>query len=88
MTLTIPICLALVVWHSVQYADIEKDVARLEIEQKEWVKSNKSLIEGIAVLSASERIEYIAIYELGLSKVKPERVLQIRIQGSSNGIDG
>jgi cell division protein FtsL len=81
MTLTIPFFLGLVVWQSVRYANVEREVERLEIQQKEWVKSNKSLIEGIAVLSAAERIEYIAVYELGLSKVMPEHVLQIRIQG-------
>jgi cell division protein FtsL len=81
MTLTIPVFLGLVVWQSVRYANVEREVEHLEIQQKEWVKSNKSLIEGIAVLSAAERIEYIAVYELGLSKVMPEHVLQIRIQG-------
>jgi cell division protein FtsL len=81
VALTIPAILALVSWQSTRYLDLERKVVALEKEQEEWVESNNRLIAAIAVLSSSERIEYIAQNQLGLSRVQPEDVLQIKIEG-------
>ncbi|MDR2536106.1 MAG: septum formation initiator family protein [Treponema sp.] len=78
--LTIPFFLGITAWQSSRYAALERDVKRLEDEQEVWIESNKRLIAGIAVLSSPERIEKIARDELGLSKIRPEDVLQIRIE--------
>jgi cell division protein FtsB len=80
--LTIPLMLGLAAWQSLRYAEVEKEITRLEDAQREWIDSNKRLIAGIAVLSSSERIEHIARDELGLIKKGPEEVLQIRIEGN------
>jgi cell division protein FtsL len=80
ITLTIPLFLGLAVWQATRYTDLEQEIKELQAVQEEWVESNKLLIAEIAVLSAAERIEYIAGHELGLSKKQPEAVLQIRIQ--------
>ncbi|MDR0561188.1 MAG: septum formation initiator family protein [Spirochaetaceae bacterium] len=77
--LTIPFLLGVTAWQSSRYAALEREVKRLEDEQEVWIESNKRLIAGIAVLSSPERIEKIAKEELGLSKIRPEDVLQIRI---------
>jgi cell division protein FtsL len=79
--LTIPFFLGATVWQSVRYTDLEKNVRRLEAFQEDWVNSNKKLIAAIAVLSSSLRIKQIAVNDLGLVKVRPEDVLQIRIDG-------
>jgi cell division protein FtsL len=79
VTLTIPLFLGLTVWQAVRYADLEREIKELESIQEEWIESNKQLIVGIAVLSSAERIGYIAEHELGLSKKRPEDVLQIKI---------
>jgi cell division protein FtsL len=81
IVLTIPLFLGLDAWQSSRYAGLKKEVGRLEDAQAEWIESNKRLIAGIAVLSSSERIEHIAQNELELSKIQPEDVLQIRIEG-------
>jgi cell division protein FtsL len=80
ITLTIPLFLGLAVWQATRYADLEQEIKKLETIQEEWIESNKLLIAGIAVLSSAERIEYIAKHELGLSKKRPEEVLQVRIK--------
>jgi cell division protein FtsL len=77
--LTIPVMLALVSWQSNRYLDLEQKTAALEREQEKWVESNNRLIAVIAMLSSSERIEHIARDQLGLNRVKPEDVLQIKI---------
>ena len=79
--LTIPLMLALVVWQSNRYSALKLELERLEEAQAEWVESNKRLIAGIAVLSSPERIEHIARNDLMLKKIRPEDVLQVRIEG-------
>lgn len=81
ITLTIPLFLGLTVWQATRYAELEREVKKLEAIQEEWIESNKRLIVEIAVLSSPERIAYIAEYELGLSKKQPEEVLQVQIKG-------
>jgi cell division protein FtsL len=78
--ITMPLFLSLVVWQSNRYTNLEREIARLEADQEEWVESNKRLIAGIAVLSSSERIENIARGDPDLVRVRPEDILQIRIE--------
>jgi cell division protein FtsL len=78
--ITIPLVLYAASWQSARYASLEKDVRFLNTVQEEWVEANKLLLTEIAVLSSPERIEKIAEADLGLSKKKPEEVLQIRIE--------
>ena len=79
--LTIPFFLGVAVWQSVRYAELEKNVRDLEAVQEDWVNSNNKLIAAIAVLSSALRIKQIAVNDLGFVKVRPENVLQIRIDG-------
>lgn len=81
VALTIPVMFALVSWQSARYIDLERRTVVLEREQEEWVESNNRLIAAIAILSSSERIEHISQNQLGLSRIRPEDVLQIRITG-------
>ena len=79
--LTIPFFLGLTAWQSVRYGELDKNVRRLEAAQEKWIESNKKMIAGIALLSSSGRIEQVAVHDLGLSKIEPEDVLQVRITG-------
>ena len=81
---TIPLFLGVTAWQSVRYTKLDKALRRLEATQEDWLESNKKLAASIAVLRASSRIEQVAIYDLGLSKMRPEDVLQVRIDGGSN----
>jgi cell division protein FtsL len=77
---TIPLFLGITAWQSVRYTELDRNVRRLEAVQEDWVESNKRLIAAIAVLSSSSRIEHVSVHDLGLSKMRPENVLQIRIE--------
>ena len=79
--LSIPFFLGVAVWQSVRYTALNRSIRHLEAVQENWVESNKKLIAGIAVLSSSTRIEQVAVDELGLERIRPENVLQIRIGG-------
>ncbi|MDR2021098.1 MAG: septum formation initiator family protein [Treponema sp.] len=85
LILTIPLFLGLTTLQSSRYAQLEREMRRLETVQEEWIESNKRLIAGIAALSSSERIEHIARNDLGLQKKAPEEILQIRIEGDGDG---
>jgi cell division protein FtsL len=87
VVLTIPLFLGLNAWQSARYAALESETRRVEDAQEEWIESNKRLIAGIAVLSSSERIEFIATHDLELEKIVPEAVLQVKIEGGK-GLDG
>jgi len=78
--LSIPFFLAIVAWQSFRYTELESSIRRLEADQKELVVDNRKLIASIAVLSAPSRIEQIAVKDLGLKKIPPENVLQVRIE--------
>jgi len=79
--LSIPLLLGIVAWQSTRYAELERNVRRLEAVQEDWVEGNRRLIAGIAVLSSSGRIGQVAVRDLGLSAIRPENVLQVRIEG-------
>ena len=81
IVLTIPLFLGFAAWQSVRYVELDRGVRRLEAVQEDWVENNKKLIAGIAVLSSSRRIEQVAVHDLGLAKILPEDVLQVRIEG-------
>jgi cell division protein FtsL len=79
MVLAVPAFLGLTVWQSARYADLERELIRMEKTQGEWVEANKRLITGITILSSPDRVERVARDDLGLQKKKPEDVLQISI---------
>ncbi|MDR0599952.1 MAG: cell division protein FtsL [Treponema sp.] len=83
MILSVPFFLALVTWQSARYGDLERELARMEEVQEEWVENNKRLIAGIVFYSSPQRIERIAREELGLRKKPPEEVLQIFVDGEA-----
>ena len=77
---TIPIFLGVAAWQSVRYTELDSNIRRLEAVQEDWVENNKKMIAGVAVLSSSSRVEQVAVHDLGLSKIRPEDVLQVRIE--------
>ena len=79
LVFTIPVFLGLTVWQSLRYTALNREVVRMEAVQKELVEKNKWFIAEIAKFSSSERIENVAVRDLGLSKAQPENVLQISI---------
>jgi cell division protein FtsL len=66
---------------SQQYMNIEKEVAELEQVQKDLIESNKALVTDISVLSSSERIEKIAVEELGMRKATSDEIVRVSIKG-------
>jgi len=79
MAVSIPLLLAMIVWQSNRYQNLNRELNRLEQTQAEWIESNKKLIAGITEYSSPYRIEYIAENQLKLRKIRPENLLQVKI---------
>jgi len=48
-------------WQGFRYQELEREVAGLEQEQKNWLEKNKKAIAALAVLSSPERIKALAV---------------------------
>ena len=83
LVITMPLFLGLCVWQSKRYLGLQLEVARLERVQTDRVEQNKRLIADIVFYSSAQRIENIAVNELNLTRIRPENVLQIRVEGGA-----
>lgn len=81
LALSIPFFLVIAMVQSQQYMNIEKEVAELEQVQKDLIESNKALVTDISVLSSSERIEKIAVEQLGMRKATSDEIVRVSIKG-------
>jgi cell division protein FtsL len=72
-------------WQGFRYESLQREVRRMEEEQKDWLELNKKLVAALAVLGSPERIERIATQKLGLKKVDPSRVTTIVFPGEDGG---
>ena len=87
-SLTLPLFLGVSVVQARHYGELQREVRRLEVVQEEWIERNKRLIAEIGLNSSAERIERIAVEQLGLTKKRPEDILQIRIENGRRRSDG
>jgi cell division protein FtsL len=79
-SITLPLFLGVSVVQARHYADLQREVRRLDVVQEEWIEQNKRLIAEIGLYSSAERIERMAVEKLGLIKKPPEDILQIKIE--------
>jgi cell division protein FtsL len=84
MILTIPLLLAAAAWQSNRYAKLEQEVSRLDEDQGLCVQDNTRLIADMASLASAERISKIAETDLGLTRKRPEDVLQVKIVSATD----
>lgn len=80
MAISLPLIMGFQALQARRYAVVEAELRSLERSQVEWIESNKRLIAGMAVLRSSARIERIAKDELGMKKIAPEAVMQVKVQ--------
>jgi hypothetical protein len=66
-------------WQGFRYQELEREVAGLEQEQKNWLEKNKKVIAALAVLSSPARIESLAVGSLGLQPLQPEDLVEIEV---------
>jgi len=81
LVLTVPVFLSLETWEAFRYRRLQREVQDLMEEQREWIETNKRVLANISLFRSPERIEKLALEELGLTQPAPDQVLHIEITG-------
>ena len=79
--LSIPVMLGLYAVQAKKYTDLSKEVLELESKQEKLIEENKKLVSDISQLSSAERIEKIAVEELGMHKAEAEDIVRVEMTG-------
>lgn len=79
--LSIPVMLGLYAMQAKKYTDLSKEVLELESKQEKLIEENKRLVSDISQLSSAERIEKIAVEELGMHKAEAEDIVRVEMTG-------
>ena len=85
LTLAIPFVLFAGVWQTSRYSRLDTEVQNMEKEQYEVISMNKRLISGITVLSTPERIEKVAVVNLGMRKAQADEIMRIELKKGELG---
>ena len=64
-----------------KYKDLTKEVVELERKQEKLIEENKRIVSEISVLTNAERIEKIAVEELGMHKAEAEDIVRVEMTG-------
>ena len=64
-----------------RYADLSREIGDLEQKQERLVEQNKKLVSDISLLSSTDRIEKIAVDELGMHKAETEDIVRVEMSG-------
>ena len=81
LVLSIPAMLTLYALQTKKYTDLTKEIAELEVKQEKLIEENKKLVSDISQLSSAERIERIAVEELGMHKAETEDIVRVEMTG-------
>ena len=79
--LTIPLVLCLYATQARRYTALTSEIRELEKKQEKLIEENKKLVSDIAVLSSADRIEKIAVEELGMHKAETEDIVRVEMTG-------
>lgn len=81
LTISIPVMLILYGLQAKKYKDLTKEVVELERKQEKLIEENKRIVSEISVLTNAERIEKIAVEELGMHKAEAEDIVRVEMTG-------
>ncbi len=81
LALSVPAMLTLYAIQTKKYTDLTKEIQELEVKQETLIEENKKLVSDISQLSSAERIERIAVEELGMHKAQTEDIVRVEMTG-------
>ena len=79
--LAIPLVMCLYAVQSRRYTALTSEIKELEKKQEKLIEENKKLVSDIAVLSSADRIEKMAVEELGMHKAETEDIVRVEMTG-------
>lgn len=83
LAISIPAMLIIQGVQSSRYEKLEKEIRELEKSQADLIEKNNQLISEISILSSSERIEKIAVEELGMRKADSSEIIRVEVKNES-----
>ena len=85
LTVSIPCLFFLTVKQSQVYNTLEREVNAYNDEQNRLIAENKRKISAISILSKPQRIEKIAVEELGMHKADSSQIIRISLDKEKKG---
>lgn len=81
MAAAVPAVLGLYAVQTKKYTDLEREVLELERKQQKLVEENKKLVSDISILSSADRIEKIAVEDMGMHKAESDDIVRVEMTG-------
>lgn len=79
--LSIPCMLCLYAFQAKRYSELTAEIKELEKKQSRLIEENKRIVNEISVLSSADRIEKMAVEELGMHKAEAEDIVRVEMTG-------
>ena len=64
-----------------RYSKLKIEIKALEQKQEKLIEENKKIVNEISILSSADRIEKIAVEELGMHKAQAEDIVRVEMTG-------
>jgi len=81
LVLTIPVMLFLYAMQAKKYTELNREIVELERKQEKLIEENKRLVSDISVLTSADRIEKVAVEDLGMHKAETEDIVRVEMTG-------
>ena len=77
----VPRLLFLYGFQAKRYSKLKLEIKALEQKQEKLIEENKKIVNEISILSSADRIEKIAVEELGMHKAQAEDIVRVEMTG-------
>ena len=79
--LLIPFMLFMYGFQAKRYSKLKIEIKALEQKQEKLIEENKKIVNEISILSSADRIEKMAVEELGMHKAEKEDIVRVEMTG-------
>ena len=79
--LLIPFMLFMYGFQAKRYSKLKSEIKALEQKQEKMMKENKKIVNEISILSSADRIEKMAVEELGMHKAQADDIVRVEMTG-------
>ena len=79
--LLIPFMLFMYGFQAKRYSKLKIEIKTLEQKQEKLIKENKKIVNEISILSSADRIEKMAVEELGMHKAQADDIVRVEMTG-------
>ena len=79
--LLIPFMLFMYGFQAKRYLKLKIEIKALEQKQEKLIEENKKIVNEISILSSADRIEKMAVEELGMHKAQADDIVRVEMTG-------